>query len=149
MILLFGIPRFIIVLQANVSGNYNLVPVIFISMVIVPVILFTRDGRKSIGIKNAKGISTLVFSFAAGILLCVMMFLVAKLLFDYSISNWFVYISKSYKVPNSGLTDQDRTIFFLIYAAIGMTFSPIGKNFSTGVLCMKVLRLNMETKKLL
>jgi len=68
-----------------------------------------------------------VFSFTAGILLCAMMFLVTKLLFDNSISNWFVYISRSYKVPGNGLTAQDRMIFFLIYAAIGITFSTVGE----------------------
>ncbi len=127
LILLFGIPRFIIILQANVSGNYNLVPVIFVGMMITPVILLTGEGRKSIGIKRATGIFPLLFSFATGIMLCVMIFLVAKLLFDNSISNWFVYISRSYNVPANGLTDQDRMIFFLIYAAIGMTFSPVGE----------------------
>ena len=102
LILLFGIPRFIIILQANITGNYNLVPVIFISMMMAPVILLTKEGRKSIGIKKPQRIATLFFSFVAGITLCAFMFLVARLLFNLSINNWFVYISRSYNVPGNG-----------------------------------------------
>ena len=38
LILLLGIPRFIIVLRANVTGDYTLVPLMFIFMSITPVI---------------------------------------------------------------------------------------------------------------
>ena len=55
------------------------------------------------------------------------MFLMAKLLFAETVSNWFVYISNSYAVPKASLSESDRLIYFIIYAVIGMTFSPIGE----------------------
>ncbi|MBX2964541.1 MAG: CPBP family intramembrane metalloprotease [Cyclobacteriaceae bacterium] len=127
LILLLGIPRFILVLQANVTGNYNFIPVIFILMMIAPVVFLTKEGRRTIGIKKPANYHWLLYSFLAGIAACAVMFLTAELLFNETISNWFVYISKSYAVSQTGLTESDRLIFFVIYSIIGMTFSPIGE----------------------
>ena len=52
LILLFGIPRFIIVLQSYVDRSYGTVMFVFLSMWIVPFILLTKYGRKGIGLKR-------------------------------------------------------------------------------------------------
>jgi membrane protease YdiL (CAAX protease family) len=127
LILLFGIPRFILVLQANVTSNYDLIPVIFILMALTPYLLLTKEGRVNTGIKKADNYSWLFYSFLLGIAACLITFVLAQLYFGYSQANWFVYISKSYAVPRTGLTAPDRLIYFIIYAIIGMTFSPIGE----------------------
>lgn len=127
LILLLGIPRFILVLQANVTGNYSMIPVIFIIMMIAPFILFIKAGRREIGIKPPTNYYWLFYSFLTGITICLVMFIVAELLFKEAVSNWFLYISRSYKIPANGLSASDRLIFFLIYAITGMTFSPFGE----------------------
>lgn len=127
MILLLGIPRFILVLNTNISGNYNLVSIVFLFMWISPFIFLTADGRKDIGMKLPTNYYWLVYSFLMGIGVCTLIFVVANNLFNHSLSNFFVYLSKSYAVSGTSLTEADRFIYFLIYALIGMTFSPIGE----------------------
>ena len=51
----------------------------------------------------------------------------AELFFSDTIGNWFVYISKSYSASKTGFAESDRLIYFLIYAIVSMTFSPVGE----------------------
>ena len=127
MILLLGIPRFILVLNANVTGNYNLISLIFLFMWISPFIFLTRSGRSQIGMTKPTNATWLLYSFLSGIIFCVLIYIVAVILFGHSISNWFVYISNSYQVADPGLSADDRTGYFIIYSIIGMTFSPVGE----------------------
>ena len=48
-------------------------------------------------------------------------------LFGNEISNWFVYISKSYSIDKSAIGPNNLLIYFLIYAAASMIFSPVGE----------------------
>ena len=128
LLFLFGIPRFILVLQANMTGNYNLIPIVFILMILSPYLLLSKEGRKHIGIKRPVKIPWLFYSFILGIVVCIVTFLLAHSLSAYSTENPFVYISKSYAVP-AALSAADRLIYFMIYAVIGMTFSPVGEEF--------------------
>ena len=127
LILLVGIPRFFIVIQANVTGNYNLVPVVFLFMWFSPLIFLTKNGRRSIGIKRPSNYYWLFYSFVLGILICMVTYIVAIFLFEHTISNWFVYISKSYTVSGMIVNDSNRLIYFLIYSLTGITISPIGE----------------------
>lgn len=127
LILLLGIPRFIIVLRANVTGDYTLVPLLFILMSITPVIFLNREGRRFIGIRKPEKPVWLFYSFFVGIAACAFTFLTAELFFSNTLSNWFVYISKSYAISRTVLQESDRLIYFLIYSIIAMTFSPIGE----------------------
>ncbi len=147
LILLFGIPRFIMVLRANETGNYKLIPVIFICMLLCPVIFLTKIGRHTIGIRKPENYYWLIFSFLAGILFCIIMFAAAELLFHRTVSNWFVYISNSYTVDKFSLTASDRLIYFVIYALIGMTFSPIGEElFYRGIVHNSFIKKFGQTK---
>ncbi|HTF81395.1 MAG TPA: CPBP family intramembrane glutamic endopeptidase, partial [Cytophagales bacterium] len=47
--------------------------------------------------------------------------------FKHSISNWLVYLSRSYSIDKTSLTTQIRWIYFCIYAVVAMTLSPIGE----------------------
>jgi len=127
LIFLFGIPRFFIVLEANRTGNYNFTSLIFLIMWITPFILLTKQGRKRIGIKKPEKYIWLVYSFLLGIFICFLVFLIGQYLYDTSISNWFKYISNSYTIPAENLKGTGRHIYFVIFAVIGMTFSPIGE----------------------
>ena len=135
LIFVVGIPRFLMVLSANVSGNYHLVSIIFIFMWLTPWIFLSRFGRSKIGLKKPVHPEWLFYGFIIGILLSALMFLVASFLYQDSISNWFVYISKSYTNLPENLNAPDRLIYFTIYAVISMTFSPIGEEiFYRGII---------------
>ncbi len=125
--LLFGVPRFWLVLSSNVTGNYSLVSIIFLLMWLAPFVLLSRSGRKSIGIKRPKRFSWLLYAFFLGVLVCAIIFVIGKAFYDTSISNWFVYIGQSYQLPAGELSATDKRIYFIIFALIGMTFSPIGE----------------------
>ena len=127
LILLFGIPRFMIVLNANVTGNYNMIAIMFLVMWFTPLIFLTKRGRRYIGIKKPVNYYWLLYSFLIGVGICILTFIVAMLLFKHTFNNWFVYISKSYRVSGIAFTGSQRQIYFLIYSLSGMTFSPIGE----------------------
>lgn len=130
LILLFSIPRFIIVLEANWTGNYSLTSLVFVVMAITPFILLSKQGRTTIGITRIKSYAWLTASFVMGALLCALVFLIGSGLYGYGNSNWFVYISQSYgAIPESALGGPEKWTYFLIFAAVGMTFSPIGEEF--------------------
>lgn len=127
LILLFGIPRFIIVLQSYVDRSYGTVMFVFLSMWLVPFILLTKDGRRNIGIKRPSHWWRLVLSFIAGGLTCYIVFSIFSLLFQTSIENAFVYIAGNN--PGSSVSETDKSIYFLIAVIPSMLFSPIGEEF--------------------
>ena len=142
LILLLGIPRFIIVLQANQTGNYNLVPTVFLIMIVLPFILLSKKGRMQIGIKKPESFKWLALSFLLGIVFCVLLFLITKGLFGNSIHNSFEYISRSYTVAKRELQSTDKLVYFIIYAIIGMTFSPFGEELFYRGLAHDSLKVN-------
>lgn len=127
LILLWGIPRFYVVLTANQTGNYQWVSLIFVSMWLAPWLFLTKDGRRRIGIKRPDRPSWLLYGLLLGAVWCALMFFVATALYGDSIYNWFIYISRSYSNLPSPISPSDKMIYFAIYAVIGMTFSPIGE----------------------
>ena len=121
-ILLIGIPRFIIVLGANVSGNYNFTSLIFILMWILPYALLNREGRKQIGIRKTKKSGTLLFSFLLGLGICIPVFLLGIGLYGDTTDNWFVYISRSYSGGLPADLSEARFLYFIIFSVISMIF---------------------------
>jgi uncharacterized protein len=126
LILIFGIPRFILVLQANQSGNYNLISFVFVVMLLAPFVLLTKNGRNRIGMVRPVSFTWLMHSFFIGLSFSIFVFIIGKLLYHDSIRNWFVYISRSYPLPVE-VIDQQKITYFIIFAVIGMTFSPVGE----------------------
>lgn len=127
LILLFGIPRFVVVLQANVTGNYNLTSVLFLVMIALPYLILTRKGRREIGMVKPEKPKWLVFGFLSGILMALAIGEGGYMLFNLNIENWYVYISRSYTLPEFDSGSNEKFIYFLIFAAIGMSFSPMGE----------------------
>lgn len=128
LILLFGIPRFILVLQANMSGTYNYAFIIFFLMWFTPIIFLTKQGRKSISLNRPNHYIRLLYSFALGLLSCTAIFFVFYLLFGHSLNNAFGYIGRLGAIP-SNLPASDKWIYFLIATIPSMIFSPIGEEF--------------------
>lgn len=122
--LLFGIPRFFIVLHANASGDNRFISIIFLLMWAAPAVLLTKAGRRSIGMRQARHWWKLPLVLTAGLAAAALLYGIGDALYGSSAENWLVYIARSY--PTEGLPDQ-RLMFFLISAGISMLFSPIGE----------------------
>lgn len=126
LILLFGIPRFIIVMHSYVIGSYLSVMFVFIVMWFMPLILLNRDGRRYIGFKKPR-CKQLMLSFFAGALSCVLMFYLFMFLYDNTVSNAFVYIGGNN--PGAAILGSDKWIYYIIAVIPSMIFSPIGEEF--------------------
>lgn len=121
LILLFGIPRFILVLKSYVSGQSQWVSIVFTLMFFTPLIFLRKSGRREMGLKKSTRSWWLVWGFLLGCGMCLLLFAITRLAFGLDISNPFVYIAS---LAN---TDSPSGIYFLIYMIIIMTFSPIGE----------------------
>lgn len=127
LILLFGIIRFVIVLNANLTGDFKYVSFIFVIMALIPFILLNKNGLRSIGITWTTNPKWLLFSFLAGILCCLLMYWIGLLLFQETGSNWFISIGNTYPLDFNSITEKDRLVYFVVFSFIGMTFSPIAE----------------------
>ncbi len=133
LILLFGIPRFILVLDANVKGGYSLAFVVFLLMWFTPLIFLTRYGRREIGLKRPDSFFRLLVSFLTGAVSCAVIFWLFLLIYGHSPGNAFVYISNTGGVPTD-IPAADKFTYFIIAAIPSMIFSPIGEElFFRGV----------------
>jgi len=128
LLLIVCVPRFILVLNANEAGNYSFIGLIMFISALVPFIFLTKYGRRQIGIRKAKKIQFVIGALIIGIIGSLILYLLGKGLYDNSYENWYVYIGKSYNIPD-GISLQDKKILFIIMAITGMTFSPIGEEF--------------------
>ena len=126
LILIMCIPRFILVLNANSSGNYSSIGLIMTISAIVPFLFLTKYGRKEIGITKPRNFKWLVIAFVCGLIASILLYFLGQILYGNSYQNWYCYIGKSYKIPAT-ISQPDKNIMFAIMAIIGMTFSPIGE----------------------
>jgi uncharacterized protein len=126
LVLSVCLTRFILVLNANMSGNYGYISLIMIISAIAPFIFLSKYGRQKVGIKKPVNFGRLVYSFLVGIIISSLLFGLASLLYTDTFNNWYYYIGKSYKLAEN-LSSQDKQIYFIIYSVISMTFSPIGE----------------------
>ncbi len=120
------IPRFIMVLHANVSGNYAYIGLIMTISAIIPFIFLNKYGRKAIGITKPTKYRWLLIACVSGLAAAVLLYIIGQALYESSYENWYVYIGKSYNIP-IGITPDDKKILFAAMAFSGMIFSPIGE----------------------
>ena len=126
LILIVCIPRFILVLHANASGNYSFIGLIMLISAIAPFIFLSKYGRKKIGITKPKNYLWLLILCIAGLMFSFLLYYVGQSMYGSSYENWYQYIGKSYKIP-TGINKHDKSILFAVVALTGMTFSPIGE----------------------
>ncbi len=67
LILIICIPRFILVLRANVTGNYGSIGLVMLVSAVAPFIFLTKFGRIKIGIIKPQKFSRLLSAFLAGL----------------------------------------------------------------------------------
>lgn len=128
LVLLFGIPRFILVLNSYETGQSQWVSIVFTIMWFTPLLLLTKQGRREMGIRRSTQPLWLVWGFLLGCGMSLLLFACTRILFGLEISNPFVYIA------SLADTDNGSGVYFLIYLIIVMTFSPIGEElFYRGV----------------
>jgi membrane protease YdiL (CAAX protease family) len=65
-------------------------------------------------------------AFAFGLIASIILYFLGQILYGNSYENWYEYIGKSYKIPES-INQHDKKILFAVMAFTGMTFSPIGE----------------------
>lgn len=126
LIALVCIPRFVLVLQANQTGNYGPIGAIMLVSALVPFLFLSKAGRRKIGIKGTRKVGVLALSLALGVAFSLVLYFIGEALYGHSFQNWYQYIGKSYNIPD-GITSSDKLILFAIMAATGMIFSPIGE----------------------
>ncbi len=123
----FGVVRFALVLLANVTGSYQFVSIVFVAMAVTPWLVLSRDGRRWIGLRRPDRWWAIPIALAAGAAACLAIFAVASALWQQTTSNAFVYIAGTYSAVPTPLSLDDRVVYFVIFAVIGMVFSPIGE----------------------
>jgi membrane protease YdiL (CAAX protease family) len=128
LILLFGIPRFLLVMAAVKSGSFNYVSIVFLVMALTPFVLLTKMGRKQIGIKKVEKPIWLLYSLLLGMLISIGIYTLGAALYGATDSNWYVHISQPYQsMPLGEMSGVSKAIYFTIFSFIAMTISPIGE----------------------
>lgn len=127
LILTIGLLRFYLVMEANMAANYSRVSIVFMLMTLLPVILLNHQGLLRIGLGKPLKKRWIAYSAILGMGFCFITYFIGTQLFGHEISNWFVYISKSYAIERSTIAEDQYLIYFLIYASVSMIFSPIGE----------------------
>lgn len=68
LILIVCIPRFILVLNANKTGNYSLIGLVMFLSALIPFLFLSKYGREKIGIKTTKKLNYLILALAIGVI---------------------------------------------------------------------------------
>lgn len=126
LVFLICVPRFMLVIKANATGNYGFIGLIMLASALAPFLFLTRSGRRKVGIVATKKYSWLLMAAIAGLAASVLLHFMGQILYGNSYENWYVYIGKSYQIP-AEIDEKSKAILFIIMALTGMTFSPIGE----------------------
>jgi len=126
LISIICIPRFLLVLKANQTGNYGPIGAIMIVSALIPFVFLSKFGREVVGLIKTKRIGPLFVAFTLGIICSLILFFIGKELYANSNQNWYEYIGKSYHIPEV-ISANDKLWLFSIMATTGMIFSPIGE----------------------
>lgn len=123
----FGLVRMALVLQANVTGSYQVVSFVFVAMAVLPWVVLTREGRRKIGIVRPSRWRWMLPAAIAGAAACLVTYSTMTAIWTQSLENPFAYIAGTFSTVPDSLTEEERLVYFIIYAVIGMLFSPIGE----------------------
>jgi len=128
LILLICVPRFLLVLQANRTGIYNMIGLIMLISALLPFVFLNKKGIKSIGIRKTNRWLNLLLALITGLIFSFLLYWLGEALYGNSFHNWYAYIGKSYNI-SPGISAVERKIMFFIMAGTAMTFSPVGEEF--------------------
>jgi uncharacterized protein len=98
-----------------------------VMMAVVPWLLFTRAGRREIGLKAPTHVGWVGLALLLGALASFICFATGYLLFGGSVGNWFMSVGESFRAqPTEGFSLLQLHLMFTIP---GVLFSPIGEEF--------------------
>jgi len=141
LVFLFGIPRILLVMNANVSGQNQWVSIIFTLMFFTPLLFLKKAGRRDMGVRRSTKPLWLIWGFLLGCGMCLLLFVITRLTYGLEISNPFVYIASTTTSGDSSM------VYFLIFLAIMMTFSPIGEELFYRGVVHQAFRAELGEKK--
>lgn len=127
LVLLFSISRFAAVLHGLQTGNNLFLTTLFVLMAMLPFLLLSKEGRRSVKIQRPAGVLPLLYSLLLGIGISALIYALGQWLYGSELSNWFRYIGESYPVRIAELSEADKRIYFIVFVSIGVTFSPLGE----------------------
>ena len=78
LILIVCIPRFILVLNANASGNYSSIGLIMFISAIAPFVFLGKYGRKEIGITKPQKYNWLLIAFIGGLTVSILLYFLGQ-----------------------------------------------------------------------
>lgn len=140
MFVLLGIIR--------VTGLYReeiyLVVFGFLIMWVLPVIFFSKNGRRIIGIKKPGLWLWLPLSFLLGIIAAVAFYFLGYLLFGTGIENWGMTVAREF----SGQEEILIPAVFAVVTLFSMLFSPIGEELFFRGMVQEVLHERLSSYKL-
>src|SRR4051812_43714705 len=84
LILVVCIPRFILVLNANASGNYGSIGLVMTISAVAPFIFLGKQGRTKIGITKPQKYSWLLIAFVCGLIASIVLYLLGEGLYGRS-----------------------------------------------------------------
>ncbi|GAB3330744.1 hypothetical protein GCM10027299_35900 [Larkinella ripae] len=146
LLLLVCVPRFLVVLRANQTGSYQSLSLIMVVSALLPFLFLTKSGRKISGITKPKRFSWLFYSFLIGIAGSLLLYFLGYGLYANTSDNWYTYIGRTYQIPNP-ISPEDKLIYFSIFAATGMLFSPVGEElFFRGIVHSSLATTLGDTK---
>ncbi|HOZ79321.1 MAG TPA: type II CAAX endopeptidase family protein [Ferruginibacter sp.] len=128
LLIFICIPRFILVLNANATGSYGSIGAIMLISALVPFIFLSKKGQQKAGLVKPSNYYPLLLAFALGLMASLLLHYAAQALYGSGNENWYAYIGRSYNIP-AGIDSNDKRTMFIIMAATGMLFSPIGEEF--------------------
>lgn len=141
LIAVICIPRFLLVLNANETANYGYIGLVMAISALVPFLFLSKSGRRTIGLTKPNKYSWLPVAFVCGLVCSLVLYLLGVLLYKDSFQNWYVYIGKSYNIPDR-IESSDKLMLFGVMAATGMIFSPIGEElFFRGIVPLQLSKI--------
>ncbi|WP_316777319.1 type II CAAX endopeptidase family protein [Pedobacter antarcticus] len=124
--LLICVPRFILVLNANASGNYSAIGLVMLASALAPIVFLTKTGRKNAGITKPKSYIGLLLAFIVGLAFSFLLYFAGYNLYGNTDMNWYQYIGRSYRIP-AVISLNDKAVLFSVVAVTSMIFSPVGE----------------------
>lgn len=128
LILIFGVLRFWVVMDAYQSGSNGRLALLFTAMILLSVLLLRGTNRREAGFVRPRSFWWLLAALADGAILALLIGWLGNALYGNEISNWYVYVRKAYPFPAESGGPGLLTLFW-IAAGTSMVFSPLGEEF--------------------